>query len=129
MESRCRARINRRPVVSTTRLRQRKEPLNFALGTGKPPSRLRKKDFRNLLYPSVVSPRGGELKEGSQFYRRVRREFSYTNRFFRTLLAVNISQRLARLSSSLSFSPPSRRAAAKSHRVPYQPPLPPPSKD
>ena len=50
------------------------------------PSRLRKKDFRNLLYPSVVSPRGGELKEGSQFYRRVRKEFSYTNRFFRTLL-------------------------------------------
>src|SRR5713101_8858282 len=38
-------------------------------------SRLRKKAFRTLLSLSVISPRGGELKEGSQFYRRARKDF------------------------------------------------------
>ena len=39
-------------------------------------SRLRKKAFRSLLALSVISPKGGELKERSQFYRRVRKDFS-----------------------------------------------------
>ena len=39
-------------------------------------SRLRKKAFRTLLSLSVISPSGGELKKRSQFYRRVRNDFS-----------------------------------------------------
>ena len=39
-------------------------------------SRLRKKAFRSLLSLSVISPRGGELKEVSQLYRRVRKDSS-----------------------------------------------------
>jgi len=47
---------------------------------------VRKKAFRTLLYLSVISRSGGELKESSQFYRRVRSNFSQGNKFFRTLL-------------------------------------------
>ena len=39
-------------------------------------SRLRKKAFRSLLSLSVISPRGGELRKGSQLYRRVRKDSS-----------------------------------------------------
>jgi len=49
-------------------------------------SRLRKKAFHSLLSLSVISPRGGELKEGSQFNRRVWKDVSLRNWFFRTLL-------------------------------------------
>jgi hypothetical protein len=34
-------------------------------------NRLVKKDFHSLFTLSVVSPKGGELKEGSQLFRRV----------------------------------------------------------
>jgi hypothetical protein len=39
--------------------------------SGKP----RKKGFRGLLSLSVISPSGGELKERSQFYRKVQKDF------------------------------------------------------
>ena len=38
------------------------------------------------VYPGAI----GELKEGSQFYRRARKHFSYVNRFFRTLQEARI---------------------------------------
>ncbi len=44
--------------------------------SGRYSSRLRKKAFRSLLSLSVISPRGGELKEGGQLYRRARKDWS-----------------------------------------------------
>jgi len=52
-------------------------------------SRLRKKAFQQPACPLCnLPPKGGELKKGSQFNRRVWKDVSLRNWFFRTLLVA-----------------------------------------